>query len=365
MTGKLKEYISACTAAGIRILPPDINRSEAGFSAAGEGIRFGLLGIRGVGKSMVDEWLDVRTLHGPFRDLQDFLENCTDNGMNKRAVESLIRAGAFDGLGWNRRQMVEQYEGMITAISARKRSVVSGQLSLFEDAYSGAYSLSVMKPLPVQEYPERILLEMEKDYTGVYLSGHPLDRVKEGLILLHLPEIADAVRMKDGQKLRLFCLVTDVRVITTKKGEKMCSLTVEDFTGTMECLVFPKLYREQYLLLKMWTVLCIGATVSKKENTAKLLCDSVFSEGQIRAYIRNRCVLCVKLDDADTKLLEQIYNMFLRFSGQQPCCFWLNTSRKYLYPKLPGGGVTLTREFVQQLQKLVPLSQCGLIEKKR
>ena len=364
-TAKLKEYVGACAAAGIRLLPPDINRSEAGFTAAGEGIRFGLLGIRGIGRNMVDSWLAVRKEHGPFGDLQDFLENCTDIGMNRRAVEGLIRAGAFDGLGWNRRQMLMNYEPMITAISTRRKSVVSGQLSLFGDPYSGTDHLTVMRPQPVQEYPERTLLEMEKEYTGVYLSGHPLDRVKEKGMLLHLPEIADAVRMKDGNKLRMFCLVTDVRVITTKKGEKMCTLTVEDFTGTVECVVFPKLYQEQYAQMKMWTVLCIGATVSKKENETRLLCDSILTEEQMQAYIQNRCVLCVKLDDADKKLLEQIYNMFLRFSGPQPCCFWLKTSRRYLYPKLPGGGVTLTREFVQQLQKLIPLSQCGLIEKKR
>ncbi len=364
-TGKLKEYIGACASSGIRLLPPHINRSEAGFSAAGEGIRFGLLGIRGVGKSMAESWLAVRRDHGPFSDLQDFLESCPENSINKRAVESLIRAGAFDGLGWNRRQMVEQYEGMITAISARKRSVVSGQLSLFADLYPVSEQATQIKALPVPEYPERILLEMEKDYTGVYLSGHPLDRIKDGLNLLHLPEIADAVRMKDGQKLRLFGFVTDIRTLTTRKGEKMCTLTVEDFTGTVDCVVFPKLYQEQQTLLRMMSVLCISATVSKKENETRLLCDSLLSEEQMRAYVQKRCVLCVKLDDADTKLLEQIYNMFLRFSGTQPCCFWLNTSRRYLYPKLPGGGVLLSKEFVQQLQKLIPLSRCGLIEKKR
>ena len=362
---KLAEYISLCTAKGIRILRPDINTGDVNFSAAGEGIRFGLTGIRGVGKNLAEAWIAEREAHGPFRSLQNFLERCADGGMNKRAIEAMIRSGAFDSLGWNRRQMINSYEYMIDAISTHRRSYVSGQFTLFGDTDSEWGQSFRMVPPQEPEYPEKTLLEMEKDYTGLFFSGHPLDRLQNGIRLLHIPEIADIIRMKDGAVVRLFCLITNVRPHITKKGEKMCYLTVEDHTGTMQCLVFPALYQEQGSLLKEWSVLCISGKVSKRDGETELLCETLFSEQQMSEYIRNKCTLCVKLDDGAADRSEMILKLLRWYAGPMPFCFWLNQSRKYLYPRLPEGGIRLSGEMLQRLEKIVPLSQCGLILHRR
>ena len=364
-TQKRTEYAGICAEHGIRILRPDINTSEARFTAAGDGIRFGLLGIRGVGRNMTDEWLAVRRHEGPFRSLREFIERCPDSSLNKNAVEGLIRSGAFDGLGWSRRRMIERFESLIPAISERKKALVQGQLSLFGDMNIQPNDFSRVPSASDQEYPEQILLEMEKDYTGLYLSGYPLDRLRTWIQLLHVPEIADAVRMKDGAKIRLFCLITAVRMHITKKGEKMGYLSIEDQTGSMECTVFPVQYQAQHKLLKEWEVVCISGTLSRKDGKAELLCETIFSEQQMTDYIMNSCSLCVKLNDNDAARSVEIMDLLRWYGGSMPFCFWLNRSRKYLYPRMPAGGIRLSRELVQRLEMIVPLSQCGLIMRKR
>lgn len=361
---KLAEYYADCNAKGIRILRPDINTGDVNFSAAGEGIRFGLDAIRGIGKNVADAWIAEREANGPYRSLRDFLERVTDGGMNKRAVEALIRSGAFDSFEWNRRQMIDSYDYMIEAITARRRTFVSGQFSLFDDGSQENQPFCMVAPQE-PEYSEKMLLEMEKDYTGLFFSGHPLDRLQNGIRLLHIPEIADIIRMKDGAAVRLFCLITNVRPHITKKGEKMCYLTVEDHTGTMQCLVFPALYQEQGSLLKEWNVLCISGKVSKRDGETELLCETLFSEQQMTDYIRTKCTLCVKIDDADAEKSQQILDLLRWYAGSMPFCFWLNRSRKYLYPRLPEGGIRLSGEMLQRLEKIVPLSQCGLILHRR
>ena len=362
---KLAEYYADCNARGIRILRPDINTGDSAFTAAGEGIRFGLTAIRGIGKNLADAWIAEREKHGPYRSLQNFLERCADSGVNKRAVEAMIRSGAFDCFGWNRKQMINSYEFMIDALNTRRRSVISGQLSLFGDSPDGINEPQRIVAPQEPEYPEKVLLEMEKDYTGLFFSGHPLDRLQNGIRLLHIPEIADIIRMKDGAEVRLFCLITELRPHITKKGEKMCYVTVEDHTGTMECLVFPALYQEQGSLLKEWNVLCISGKVSKRDGGTELICETLFSEQQMTDYIRTKCTLCVKIDDADAEKSQQILDLLRWYAGSMPFCFWLNRSRKYLYPRLPQGGVRLSSEMLQRLEQIVPLSQCGLILHRR
>ncbi|MBR6718822.1 MAG: DNA polymerase III subunit alpha [Oscillospiraceae bacterium] len=363
-TAKLTGYVQLAAANGIRILPPDINKSEAGFTAAGEGIRFGLLGIRGLGSGVIEKYLQERAAHGAYRSLQDFCERNTAGELNKRVVEALIRSGAFDGLGWNRREMLENYESMITVMKLQHRSVISGQLTLFGGDQSGMDNAMIMQPHAVPEYPERVLLEMEKDYTGMYLSGHPLDRWKEYLQLLHTQEIADIIRMKDGAKVRLFCMITNLRSHITKKGAEMCYLTIEDFTGSMECMVFPSLYEEIRNVLQNQAIICIRGTLSKKENETKLVCDYAFSEEQMTTYILQSCFFCIKIDDNDRERMTQILELLRWNDGAMPCCFWLNQKRMYLQLKQQT-GVRLNKQFLKRLSEIIPLSQCGLIEKTR
>lgn len=360
-TPKLLEYIALSEANGVAVLKPDINASNAGFTVAGEGIRFGLLAVRGLGSAAIGSYVKERQEHGKYRSLQDFCERNAGTELNKRAVESLIRCGAFDGLGWNRRQMLLTFEPLLAAASSQSRYVISGQLSLFGDAPEAA-GVSQMQPPDVPEYPEQILLQMEKEVTGLFLSGHPLARWRPHCRLLRLPEIADVLRMRDRAQVMLLCMVSEARAHITKKGDKMCYLTVEDFTGSAECLVFQSVYPQVEKLLVPDAVIWVKAKLSKKDGETRLFCDGIMPEQAFAEFAAGK-QLCCKTADQDAAKIKQILEICKRFPGDTPLCFWLTGSRKYLKPRM-ASGVQINAAFVKVLSEVLPLSQCALIDRK-
>ena len=355
-TAKLLEYIAMAEATGISVLKPDINRSNAGFSAESGGIRFGLLAVKGLGSSAIAAYTDEREAHGPYRSLQDFCERNAGIELNKRAAESLIRSGAFDGLGWNRNQMLAVCEQLVSAQHNQMRSVISGQLSLFGGAEEPEFP--VMKVPDVPEFPEQTLLQMEKEVTGLFLSGHPLSRYRAERVLLRFPEIADAAAQRDQSAVSLLCMVSEARQHLTKKGERMCYLTVTDFSGELECLVFPALYPSVANMLREDAVIWIRGRISKKDGDGvRLFCEGILSEQEFRRYA-DGMQLCCKVSDPDS--VSRILSVCKRFPGDTPVCFYLTDSRKYLRPKLKT-GVQIGNGFLKQLTEIVPVSQAALI----
>ncbi|MBQ5338866.1 MAG: DNA polymerase III subunit alpha [Oscillospiraceae bacterium] len=360
-TPKLLEYIALSDAHGIAVHKPDINSSDKGFTVAGDGIRFGLAAVRGLGAHVIRAYVQERELHGKYRSFQEFCERNAGPELNKRAVESLIRCGAFDGLGWNRRQMLETYEQLISAASNQSRHVISGQLSLFGDAQEEE-SMPQMQPPDVPEYPEQMLLQMEKEVTGLFLSGHPLARWRPHCQLLRLPEIADVIRMKDHANVMLLCMVSGTRTHTTKKGDQMCYLTVEDFTGTLECLVFQSLYPQVQKLLIPDALVFIKGKLSKKEGEVRLFCDGIMTEQNFADFAASK-QLCCKVSDHEPEKMKAILEICRRFSGDMPLCFWLTGSRKYLRPRMQQ-GTEITGAMLKCLTEQLPLSQIALIDRK-
>lgn len=359
-TPKLLEYIALCDAHGVAVLRPDINRSEMRFTASADGIRFGLLAIRGLGAGAIRSFLQERQENGKYRNLQDFCERNTGMEIGRRTVESLIRAGAFDGMGWNRRQMLECNEQLLTAASARNRTMVSGQLSLFggDDASGAAMPQMQVPDLP--EYPEQILLKMEKEITGLYLSGHPLARWSAHRTLARMPETADVLRMKDGAQVKMLCMVNAMRPHTTKKGEKMCFFTAEDFSGTLDCIVFPSAFQGCGKYLNADEVLCLTGHVSLKDGSVSLICDDIAPE-QVFARRFESMRLCMKVADSDTAQMREILEVCRRFPGDTPICFFLMHSRRYLKPAQPQ-GVDICSGFYHILTEQIQPSMCALIE---
>ncbi|MCR5306950.1 MAG: DNA polymerase III subunit alpha [Oscillospiraceae bacterium] len=355
-TAKLLEYIAMAEASGISVLKPDINKSCAGFSAESEGIRFGLLAVKGLGGSAIAAYVSEREARGAYRSLQDFCERNAGIELNKRAVESLIRAGAFDGLSWNRNQMLAVYEQLISAQHNQMRSVITGQLSLFGGAEEP--ELPAMKVPDIPEYPEQILLQMEKEVTGLFLSGHPLSGYRAVCGLLRMPEIADVLGQRDQSAVSLLCMVGEVRQHMTKKGDRMCYLKVTDFSGEMEALVFPGLYLSVSSLLKEDAVIWIRGKVSRKDGDGvRLFCEGVLSEEEFERHAAGM-QLCCKVSDSET--VSRILSVCKRFPGDTPICFYLTGSRKYLRPKLPS-GVRIDNGFLKQLNEIIPAAQSALI----
>ena len=246
-TDKVIEYSGECARLGIKVLPPDVNVSNGGFTADGSGqIRFGLNAVKNVGRNLIENVVKGRQ-NKPYTSLYDFCKRMHGNELNRRAVECLIKAGAFDHLGNNRHSHVEAVEGILKSIETDSRRNLDGQLDLFSvmsgEAQSGASEDNYeIKQLP--EYSHKELLQQEKEVSGLYLSGHPLDAYREQSARIASHTIKDLTgedaHVKDGEKVRIVCAVVKSRIMTTKSNSMMAFTSVEDLTGTMEVIVFPK-----------------------------------------------------------------------------------------------------------------------------
>ena len=286
---KIAAYIQYCRSRGIAILPPDVNRSQWKFTVAkapdGQlGILFGLGAVKTVGQGAVDAIIRERK-NGAYRDIFDFCRRIDTSECNKRVVESLIKAGAFDGMGGNRPQLLAVFESAMDANSSLRKQTVDGQISLFDMAFGGAPLVQENHTLPnLPDYPLRQRLALEKEIAGVYITGHPLDDYRDVLGKLPfstadldgLEEREDHGLSLDGQIVDMGGILTEVKGKATKKGAYMGFITLEDLTGQIECLVFPKVYeRYQGMMAVDDLVVLHGRLSIREEEAPKLLVEKL------------------------------------------------------------------------------------------
>ncbi len=287
-TGKIAGYIQYCRSQGIAVLPPDVNRSRWKFTVDrdGEGkpaILFGLGAVKSVGEGAVNAIRREREQNGPYRDIFDFCRRVDPTECGKRVVESLIKAGAMDRMNANRRQMLAVYEIAMDANQSIRKKNVQGQVSLFDMLGEETDPLfTVEKGLPdLPDCPPQVKLQMEKEAAGVYMSGHPLDEYREVLSRLsfttaELTEEENEIRDLDGRFTDMGGILTEVKAKATKKGDLMAFATLEDMTGQIECLVFPRVYEKyQPLLQEDATVVLSGKISVREEESPKLLVERV------------------------------------------------------------------------------------------
>ena len=286
---KVAAYIQYCRKKEIPVLPPHVNFSDRKFTVETnkEGVkcvRMGMSGVKNVGNSAVDAIVQERRLSGPYRDVFEFCRRIDSEAVNKRAVESLIMAGCFDHMGATRLQCMRVFDQALEANSAKRRQNVVGQISLFDMGQPTA-DLAIEDIYPdVGEYPYKQLLSMEKEMTGVYVSGHPLDEYRKELEALEintawvaeLKERPDAGIDEDGRQVVMGGILTALRPKATKKGAMMGFITLEDLTGQIECLLFPRIFERYSKLLELdMPVLLTGHLSVREEEDTKLLVDVV------------------------------------------------------------------------------------------
>ena len=288
-TGKTAAYIYFCRQKGIPILPPRINQSLRKFTvdtdeAGRAGIRFGMGGVKNVGDKAVDAIVRERGHGGPYRDIFDFCRRVSGEDVNKRAVESLIKAGCFDQMGAARTQCMAVFESAMDAQTSQRKQNVMGQVSFFDVGQSGEAMRTEETYPPLKEYPLKELLSQEKEMTGVYCSAHPLDEYNEVLAKLpvntaylnDLKDREDQGLSEDGRKVTMGGMIVETHAKATKKGPMMGFLTLEDQTGQVECLLFPRIYeRFSRTLAADQAVLVTGRLSVRDEEDTKLLVDDV------------------------------------------------------------------------------------------
>lgn len=355
--GKISEYIAEAKEMGIRVLPPDVNSSEDGFSVSGEDIRFGLAAIKNVGRAFMRQLVEERQANGPYVSLMDFCERLYDKELNRRALESMIQAGAFDSMGFHRSQMLAVYERVVDAVANERRKNVEGQLDLFGMGVENVQDEEIAMPnLP--EMGKKELLALEKQTTGLYLSGHPMDAyeslakranaAKIRAIADDLVPDTEQPKYKDGMYVNLACVVSAVKLKSTKSGSMMAYATVEDMTGMMELVVFPNALQQFGMYLKEDEAVLINGRIDAREDEApKLIVQSAapLSEESVSALESKELAkkptltgqqalakagqrLYLRLPDLSGEQFEQVKRFLAKQPGEIPVVLCLTSGGK-------------------------------------
>lgn len=288
---KVSYYIRFAEQLGIEVLPPDINESNSRFTVKGSTIRFGLSAIKNVGVNVIHSIVKDREEKGKFSNFNDFCNKIDTSNVNKRAVESLIKAGAFDSLGIYRSRLIAVFEKILDSINNERKRNVVGQINLFQDLVTEQNNLEIQYP-NIEEFNKKYILAMEKEMTGIYLSGHPLDDYEKSLKMLTSHKISElltsdmleegvaladnSVKVKDGAKVIVGGLITSVTRKITKNNAMMAFITLEDLFGSIEVIVFPKTYDAYKNFIEEDEMVVISGRVSvREEEQTKILSEEI------------------------------------------------------------------------------------------
>ena len=287
---KVSEYIMTCRSMGIEIVPPDINSGEIGFSVSGRAIRYALTAIKSIGRQLIESIVTEREKRGPYKNIKDFVTRVSQSDLNKRGMENMIKAGAFDNLGGTRKQFMSIYVQVMESIHQDKKNNMAGQITLFDLADEKEKENYDIRLPEVGEYSKEMLLAFEKEVLGVYISGHPLEEY-ESIWRKHittmissflLDEETGTVSLQEGSSVTVGGMIADRKIKYTKNDKVMAFLQLEDLTGSMEVVVFPKVYEKNAAKLAVDNKVFIrGRVAVEDEKDAKLICEQITSFEEI------------------------------------------------------------------------------------
>lgn len=331
-TGKITEYTLTCRQMGIEILPPDINEGEARFTPSETGIRYGLAAIKSVGKPIIDAIVEERRAGGLFLSLKDLCSRMNGKAVNKRALESFIKAGALDCLEGTRKQKMSAYAGILDGISQEKKVTMTGQMSLFDFAGEEEKEELETKLPDVGEYDKEMILGFEKEVLGVYISGHPLEDyipVMEKNITRTTADFVVAEgetvpRVRDNETAVIGGMIVDKVVKTTRTNSLMAFITLEDLMGTVEIIVFPKDYETYRSLLETDRKVFIKGRITVEEDKpAKMICQKILPFDEIPRQ------LWIQFTDREEyrKMEEHLFAVLGQYDGQDTVIIYLSQER--------------------------------------
>lgn len=360
VTSKLGEYIDHCRKNGIKIVPPSVNKSMIGFAYSDGKMYFGLSAIKNTGAGLALRIIDEREKSGDYKSFQDFCERISGRDLNRKSVECMIKSGCFDGLGNNRRELVESYEQIMDAVSSGSGSVIEGQLNFLSDMTSVHSEI----PIPQRaEYDYKVMLNLEREAAGMYLSGDPVDQYSYLAKLLRTPPIREITsensRFKDGEAVKLLCTIQDKKAHVTRKGDKMCFLTVSDSSGEVDAVVFPDLFAVSASRLCHDGVLLISGKISRKDESTSIVCDSIFSDLDFDRFISGKKI-CIKLHSSRLGDLTALEHLSAVHRGETRVCFYLTDIGKTVMPKKQI-SMKITSNSFKKLSELFSADNIGLI----
>lgn len=343
-TDKINHYINNCREMGIDRLPPDVNKSEDSFTVEGNGIRFGLSAVKNVGRGLILNLVNERERNGQFKSFSDFIDRMACEDMNRRALESLIYSGAFDSMGIKRSQLLAVYERALAGTVRNARENVAGQISLFESA---AEEKSEMEFPDIDEMDVRTKLRHEKESTGMYFTGHPMEEYKDKVKMLskyNIGNILESVRkdengmyhtadggLKDNDTVVICALVETRKNKTTRSNAQMAFVTLEDSYGSVECIVFPKVLTKYSSVFDENNVVVVRGRVSIREDEApKLLCETAenIDDAVNKAAVSKPKRLYIKLEKKDEETLKRVQEALAPYQGDTEVRLFFEDTQK-------------------------------------
>ena len=365
---KVAEYIYASRQMGIQILPPDINNGEADFSVDEGNIRYGLSAIKSVGRPVVRAMLEERRTFGPYKNLEDFITRVSSKeGLNKRTIENLIKAGALDTLGGTRKQFMSIYIQIMDHVNQDKKYSMSCQMSLFDLVGEEEKADFQIRMPDVGEYSKENKLAFEKEVLGVYISGHPLEEHEERWRRMISATTADfqfdeelnRTKVHDGEKSVVGGMIVDKTVKYTKTNQVMAFLTLEDLLGTVEVVIFPRDYEKNRQWLEINEKVFISGRVSEEdEKASKLICEKVIP------FERTKRELWIQFPDKETFLDEEqiVYGYLADSEGEDEVIIYCAKERAV--KRLPKNrNIQINEQVLSRLMNHFGESRVKVVEK--
>lgn len=356
---KIPAYTEECKRLNIQILKPDINKSYTKFTVDGDKIRFGLGSVKNVGTSAVDEIVAERDRNGQFKDFTDFCERIQETNVNKKCIESLIKAGAFDEFNETRRTLMESFESILDTITSSNKKELEGQVNMFDLGGSDSKEMKyTFKEFP--EYSRKELLFMEKEMLGLYISGHPLDNIRHQIEmqtninsfqmrqLENTDEIGEEIRqeIKDGQMVKYAGIITKIKKKYTKNNKLMAFLTVEDLYGPTEIILFESAYQNCANVLMEDNIVLVNGRLSVREDE-----ETKIVANQITEFAtKKKSIFILDVTSLDEKTKVKLKGAIKFFTGDRnnmPLEIINNTVKSM------AGGIYITPEILKEFQELI------------
>jgi DNA polymerase III subunit alpha len=365
--GKVSEYIYTCRQMDIEILPPDINEGDTVFTVSNGAIRYALSAIKGIGKPVIDAIVVEREENGPFLNLKDFAARLSGKEVNKRTVESFIKAGVFSNLHPNRRQLMMSYVQILDNIAADKKKSLTGQMTLFDFAgeeEKQEYELSLPD---VSEYAKEQLLAFEKEVLGIYVSGHPLEayeeRIKKNVTAnsndFAIDEETDKPKVIDGSSATIGGMVTTKTIKTTRNNTMMAFITLEDLFGVVEVIIFPKDYEKYKTMIEPDQKIFVRGKVSvEEEKPAKLICQDIIPFDSVlqEVWIKYKNLAAFQEDE------QSLYSLLEEYDGKDSVVVYCEEEK--CMKKLPKSrSIKADKDLIQRLYTIYLEENIRIVEK--
>ncbi|HJT21812.1 MAG TPA: DNA polymerase III subunit alpha [Nitrospira sp.] len=363
---KIVGYFTECRDLGIKVLGPDINASQKNFAVVEGAIRFGLAAIKNVGEGAVESVLEVRSTGGPFKSFFDFCRRVDLHKVNKRMLEGLIKAGAFDSMGAKRSQLMAVLDQAVEDGAAAQRERDLGQTSIFGEELHGrdAASHATDPPLPsIPEWDQAQRLKYERELTGFYITAHPLARYEATIHALATATTAGLTELSDGKEVKLCGIIAAVKSMLTKKGDRMAYLTLEDLQGTVEIIVFPDLFKTGGELIAPERLVRITGAIDRGDKGTKIRGSKIEPLAEVQTQTIKR--VHIKLGDHPEvqEQLPRLLDVFKRHPGGTSISFTFRTDGTLEADTgpLPNLTVTASEHFVADVEEVLGKGTLSLV----